>query len=153
MDGQRIGRQTDRDWTRAKSSASMALWQMPDWEPSFAITLLAESGNGMFQSNNGSINPDGLERKQAGLAGNFAAGQVGNKEGRHRRSLAYLSVEADKSRMQRRISSSDSFSFPLSVFFVCSGVKNGKCNTTLTGVQGRQSGMQRPSTDFQNAAL
>ena len=87
------------------------------------------------------------------LAGNFAAGQVGNKEGRHRRSLAYLSVEADKSRMQGRISSSDSFSFPLSVFFVCSGVKNGKCNTTLTGVQGRQSGMQRPSTDFQNAAL
>ena len=158
MDGQRTCRQTDRDCTRAKSSASMALWQMPYPESTFAITLLAQSGNSMFQSNNSSINRSRVfrietQRKQAGLAGNFAAGQVGNKEGRHRRSLAYLSVEADKSRMQRRISSSDSFSFPLSVFFVCSGVKNGKCNTTLTGVQGRQSGMQRTSTDFQNAAL
>lgn len=122
MDGQRTGRQTDRDWTRAKSSASMALWQIPDSEWSFAITLLAQSGNSMFQSNNSSINRSRVfrietQRKQAGLAGNFAAGQVGNKEGRHKRSLAYLSVEADKSRMQRRISSSDSFSFPLSVSF------------------------------------
>ena len=94
----------------------MALWQMPDWEPSFAITLLAESGNGMFQSNNGSINPDGLERKQAGLAGNFAAGQVGNKEGRHRRSLAYLSVEADKSRMAASRVPTLSASLSLSLF-------------------------------------
>ena len=80
--------------------------------------MLAQSGNGMFQSNNSSINRSRVfrietQRKQAGMAGNFAAGQVGNKEGRRRRSLAYLSVEADKSRMQRRISSSDSFSFPL----------------------------------------
>ena len=103
-DSAQADRQTDRDWTRAKSSASMALWQIPDSEWSFAITLLAQSGNSMFQSNNSSINRSRVfrietQRKQAGLAGNFAAGQVGNKEGRHRRSLAYLSVEADKSRM------------------------------------------------------